>query len=177
MNLIDPFSLTDFQTKFLKNGDLGPLQDLLERSADYIELVTGLPLDPYDAQSLLEDVPEGKSVEDKALIGIYTSQGSLIGVLDAVRDHPKRGDWWLGLLLIDPLCRRKGLGEDIYSAFEKWIVGSGGKDIYLGVVETNKRALKFWQKIGFEIIDKRPPRKFGNLDQVIIVMRRRIMRE
>jgi len=177
MNLTKPFYINGYQTKFLTNCDLELLQDLLERSADYSKLVTGLPPNPSDAQRLFEDVPKGKLAQDKILIGIYSSPDRLIGVLDAVRNHPSLGNWWLGLLLIDPLYRRKGLGEEIISAFENWIVEFGAKDIYLGVVEENHRALQFWQKIGFEIIDKRPPKKSGNLIQVVIVMRRRINRE
>jgi GNAT superfamily N-acetyltransferase len=164
----DLFTVPGYLIKFLDKGDSKQLQYFLERSADYFVLVTGLPINPINTQSILEDVPEGKSIEDKVLVGIYSSQDNLIGVLDAIRDHPARGDWWLGLLLIDPLIRGKGLGNVIYAAFEKWVAGLDAKDVYLGVVETNHRAFLFWQRIGFEI---------GNLDQEVIVMRRLIKGE
>ncbi len=174
MNLLTPFSLSDQKTKFLQEGDLEPLQLFLARNADFSELITGLPPNSSDAQNLLEEAPEGKTATDKTLIGIYSSSGNLIGVLDAVQNHPESGDWWLGLLLIDPSCRGKGLGRNIYLAFEEWISQAGATNIYLGVVEANHRAFSFWQRMGFVMIKRRPPRKFGNLDQVVIVMKKEI---
>jgi ribosomal protein S18 acetylase RimI-like enzyme len=168
------FRIPGYQTKSLSNEDLVQLKYFLEKNTDYFELVTGLPFNPLDTQSIFEDIPEGKLTKDKILIGIYSTQGSLVGVLDAIRDHPGRGDWWLGLLLIDPMFRGKGLGKEVYSAFEKWITERDAINVYLGVMESNHRAYQFWQNLGFEVIQKRPPKRFGTLDQEVIVMKRLI---
>ena len=79
----------------------GPeVQALMERRADHAELVMGLPPGPAEAQSLYMGLPEGKGYEDKLLLGVFTTQRRLVGVLDALRDYPKPGEWWIGLLLL-----------------------------------------------------------------------------
>ncbi|HEV8194786.1 MAG TPA: hypothetical protein VGP82_25320 [Ktedonobacterales bacterium] len=71
----------------------GPeVQALPERSADYSELVMGLPPGPAEAQSLYIDLPEGKGYEDKLLLGVFTGERRLVGVLDAIRDYPEPGE-------------------------------------------------------------------------------------
>jgi ribosomal protein S18 acetylase RimI-like enzyme len=42
----------------------------------------------------------------------------------------------------------------------------------LGVVEENRAAYQFWQKLGFELVRKTEPRLFGRKTQAVYVMRR-----
>lgn len=166
------FSAVGCRAAYLWPSDAAQIQALLERSADYSELVTGAPPGPSDGLSLLQDCPEGKTTDDKMVIGLFTDQDTLIGVLDAIRDYPNPRVWWLGLLLIAPDCRGKGLGQDAYRAFERWAGQQGARRIRVGVIEANQRAYRFWARMGFEPIERRPPRLFGNLAQVVIVMGR-----
>jgi ribosomal protein S18 acetylase RimI-like enzyme len=94
--------------------------------------------------------------------------------LDAVRDYPAPGEWFRGLLLVDPTYRQEGVGSKLYQAFEGWAMQRGAQHIGLGVVEQNKRAYVFWQRLDFEEQEKRPPRRYGNKEHVVIVMIRRL---
>jgi len=98
----------------------------------------------------------------------------LFGVLDAIRDYPTQDDWWLGLLLLDPAQRNQGLGRRIYQSFEHWAGQQGARRIFLGVVEENQKAYLFWQKLGFELIERRPARQFGDLTHVGIILVRNV---
>jgi GNAT superfamily N-acetyltransferase len=159
-----------YRTRPLSPEDAAILQSLLERCADYSLLVTGSSPGPSAAASLLADRPEGKNLRDKLVIGLFTETQSLIGVLDAVRDYPAPDEWWLGLLLLDPPHRGQGLGQRIYQAFESWAVKQGARSIYLGVVEENRDAYRFWQKLGFTPVQKQPARHFGNMEHVVITI-------
>ncbi len=117
-------------------------------------------------------LPQGKSYEDKLLIGVFGGFDELIGVLDVIRDHPESGEWSLGLMLLDSGWRGRGVGEKTYRAFERWAAESGARRIRLGVVEQNEGGYRFWQRMGFETVDRRPPQRFGNRESVVIVMRR-----
>ncbi len=171
---LSPFNLPGYQVRFLQSGDLIALQDLLERCSDYNELVKGEPPGPSDAYSLLHSLPEGKGFEDKFVLGIYTGSDELIGVLDTVRDYPENSSWWLGLLLLDPMYRNKGLGREIYTSYEVWAKHLGAEQIYLGVVEPNEKGYHFWQHVGFETIDKRPAGTDGKRVSAVIVMEKHL---
>ena len=154
--------------------DESQVHALLERCADYIELVSGLPPSPATTHDLYMALPEGKGYEDKFLIGLFTPDNELIGVLDAIRDHPQQKEWYLGLLLLEPEQRGQGLGEQVYHAFEHWVAQQDAQAIRLTVAEQNERAYRFWQRLGFVEIERRPPQMFGAKESVFIVMRRSI---
>jgi GNAT superfamily N-acetyltransferase len=151
----------------------GPdVQALLERSADYSELVMGLPPGPAEAQSLYAGLPEGKGCEDKLLFGVFTGERRLVGVLDAIRDYPGPGEWWVGLLLLEPGQRGRGLGERVYRVFERRAGTQGARGIRLAVLEQNTGAEPFWRHLGFEEVERKPATRLGALMSVPIVMRR-----
>jgi ribosomal protein S18 acetylase RimI-like enzyme len=127
------------------------LQAFYEGCADYVELITGQPPGPNEAQELLESLPRGKTHDDKFVIGLFDAPGHLVGVLDVVRDYPKRDEWFLGLLMLRPQWRNRGMGERVYRRLEEWVRASGGKAIHLIVQEQNPGALRFWQRMGFEL--------------------------
>jgi GNAT superfamily N-acetyltransferase len=170
MDIPNLFSIAGYQTALIQEKDLGELQTLLERCADYSLMVDGSPPNPSEASTLLVDCPEGKTIVDKFVFGFSSKKQGLIGVLDTIRDYPTQSDWWLGLLLLDPAQRNKGLGKRIYQSFEQWVSQQGARRIFLGVVEVNHKAYQFWQKLGFEIIERHPVRQFGNLSHVVIIM-------
>jgi GNAT superfamily N-acetyltransferase len=154
-------------------ADTPALQDLLERCADFSWLVEGQPPSPQAAQETQADLPPGKGLEDKFIYGIYW-ENTLVGVLDAVRGYPQEGVWWIGLLLLDPAQRGRGTGEQALHIFESWADRQGAQTLMLGVVEENQRGLQFWRRMGFELVETRPPRLFGQKEQLVLVMRKPI---
>lgn len=171
------FKVPGCHVEHLQLEDTAALQTLLEKSSDYSQLVTGSPPGLSAAYSLFTDYPEGKTPNDKFVIGISTELKDLIGVLDVIRDYPAQHDWWLGLLLFDPKYRGQGLGQQVYRAFEQWVSQQGAQRVYLGIVEQNQRAHQFWQTMGFEAVEKRHARRFGNVEHVVIVMVRTLTRQ
>jgi hypothetical protein len=94
----------------LRREDAGLLQGLCERCSAYFELHDGAPPGPTIGEEEVVALPEGKTLGDKFLFGIRSATGELVGVLDLIRDFPAPGEWWLGLLMLDPRERSAGLG-------------------------------------------------------------------
>ena len=169
-----PLAVPGLFVRHLGFEDIDLLQALLEKSSDYSLLVTGLPPAASAAYSLLTDLPEGKTPSDKLVVGFFAEKQNLIGVLDIIRDYPSQGVWWLRLLILDPEYRGQGLGQRIYSAFEKWVTQCGGHRVCLGVIEQNQDAYRFWQKVGFEPLERKPAKHFGNAEHVVTTMARKL---
>jgi GNAT superfamily N-acetyltransferase len=108
---------------------LDEVQALLERCADFSSQTTGKYIEPEDSVELLTDVPAVKDIHDKHVLGIFYQHEGLIGVLDAVQDYPDPGEWFIGLLLLDPHERNRGIGEQTLHAFESWARAGGARAI------------------------------------------------
>jgi ribosomal protein S18 acetylase RimI-like enzyme len=171
------FTFQDYTATYLQPEDRAILQRLLENCSDYFELVNGLPPTGSEAQKLFEAKPPTKTLTDKLVIGLWNDTEKLIGVLDVIRDYPQPGEWFVGLLLIDPTYRQHGIGQQMYQAFEQWAVTHGARYMGLGVVEQNTRASEFWQRRGFEIVEKRLPKRNEDQERVVVVMRRSLQAE
>jgi ribosomal protein S18 acetylase RimI-like enzyme len=127
------------------------LQAFYERCRDYFELVTGQPPGADEAADLLRSLPRGKTHEDKFVIGLFDAPGHLVGVLDVIRDYPKPAEWYLGLLLFEPTLRGRKLGDRVYHRLEEWVRAQGGTALHLVVEEVNPGALRFWERMGFQV--------------------------
>jgi GNAT superfamily N-acetyltransferase len=163
-----------FAARLYPERDTAALQTLLEACADFSDLVEGLPPGATAAREAFEETPPGKAPDDKFLVGLFDAAGNLTGVLDAIRDYPEPGEWFIGLLLLHPDRRGHGAGQRIYGAFEAWAAGSGARSIGLAVVEANERAYRFWQRMGFGLVRTTPLRRFGQKEHAVRYMRREL---
>jgi len=166
------FTFDKLSARLIKPEDLGVIQTLLEACDDFSILVTGNPYEPNAAKDLLLGCPSGIGLENKYVIGFFDQKGMLVGLLDAIRGYPKPEVWFIGLLLFLPDERNIGLGEKAMKYFEDWILSQGAIEVRLGVVENNKAAIRFWEKLGFNLLEKRPPAKFGQKNQKVLVYQR-----
>jgi len=168
-----PFTLNhDYVVRIVDIDDAERLQPLYDRCSDFALLVDGEPFSATMAKEGSRAIPEGKSLKDKILFGISRQSGEMVGLLDVVRDYPDEGTWWIGLLLLVPEVRGKGIGGKIVQGFADYIKTQRGKAIMLGVVELNQPAFEFWQRMGFGLVSKTEPRPFGKKMQAVYVMRR-----
>jgi GNAT superfamily N-acetyltransferase len=148
--------LTDFgpeqayATRLLAPPDLRALQALFERGHDYFELVTGAPPAADEAPRAFVAGPPQKSVNDKRVIGIFTADETLVGVLDALTDWPESGEWTMGMLLLDPAHRRRGLGRATLAAYEHWAAAEGAQRVRTAVVAQHAEGIAFLEDAGYE---------------------------
>ncbi len=135
-------------------SDLAALQALHLRCADFIEATTGRPPGDDEAARLLAVVPAGKIPADKQTLGLHRD-GEMVGVVDLLGGYPTPTDWYIGLFLLSPEVRDAGLGTSVVDEIVKRVMGEGGRALHLVVREDNPRALAFWRRHGFELIDRR----------------------
>jgi GNAT superfamily N-acetyltransferase len=170
-----PFGVPNYAVRFLGAADAPIIQALIERCADYSWLAAGQAPQPGDGDNLLIERPPDKSLTDKIVLGFFDLTERLIAVLDAVRDYPEAGIWYVGLFMIDPDCRRRGLGASIMAAFEVWAKAQGVRTIRLGVYPQNEPAHRFWLSLGFVEVE-RHPQHFGKLDNIHITLQHDLKR-
>lgn len=165
------FNIPGYEVKYLTSDNIPIVDQLVSECSDYYMIVNGTEPAFEDTLEILNDLPPGKVKEDKLVIGIF-NQNKLSALADVIKNYPCQDCWWIGLLLVTPAERRAGLGSRIYHALEKWTADLTAKEIRLGVVEKNEKAIKFWSVLGFNVIEKRPPVKFGLLEHNVLVMKR-----
>jgi GNAT superfamily N-acetyltransferase len=136
------------QVALVSGSAVAELQELLERCADFEVMVTGSPPDVNAAADLLVEVPPDHPLRDKLVIGVWTDQG-LTAVIDLLRDFPDPHAWYLGLLLVAPEARGRGLGAAVVAALRLWVAAQGGWTLRLIVQEQNPAARRFWIQQGF----------------------------
>lgn len=169
--------LDGYRVARLGPGDAAAVQELYERCSDYHQLEEGIPTRPGAAEHLLTVLPPGKEPADKYVLGLYAPEGGLVGVLDLIRDYPRPGEWWLGLLMLDPRARASGLGSRVCRAVQRAVAARGGTSIHLGVLEHNTAAERFWRRHGFQEVRREPYTSAGGQRSRVIVMRHRLSDE
>jgi GNAT superfamily N-acetyltransferase len=130
------------------------LQALYEKCADYNYLMEGRPPSATAALDEFTAIPEGKSLDDKHMLGIFDSQEELIGLIEGIQNYPESKCWWIGLIMLAPAHRCKGILYPLVKGFEYWMAMQGMDYVMGSVVETNRKVLRLWQQMGFEIVRK-----------------------
>lgn len=165
-------TLPGWTLRHLRPEDAPALQDLWERCTDYHQLQEGTPTRPTAAVDEIAALPPEKDRADKFLFGIHAADGTLAGMLDLIRDYPGPGEWWVGLLMLDPAARRAGIGADVYRAAEAWAAARGARMVQLAVLEQNAGAARFWERMGFEETRRQDyTSDTGHQSRVIVMVR------
>lgn len=123
--------------------DAPELQALFEESHEFFELTTGFPAGPAEVQSLFTSLPAGKTYRDKHVIALRSHEEGLVAVVDAIRDYPDAGSWWMSLLLLKPSVRGRGMGTVVFHAFMDWAAAHGARRIWLCVKAQDEAAARF----------------------------------
>lgn len=167
-------AMPGYSVRQLTQPDSGAIQDLYDKCLDYMLLVDGHPARENAGDNTFIEVPPGKSPADKFVFGVLDQRSNLVALLDVVRGYPQDVVWWIGLFLVLPELRSKGLGQKVVRGFIEYVQAEGGQAIMLGVVDENKRALDFWRRVGFELVQKTGPQQFGNKTHVVNIMLRKL---
>jgi len=162
----------DYHVSKLEQEHCASLQKLFERCADYALIVEGESVSPTAAQETFQDVPPGRSTDDKFVYGLWDRQGNIVGLLEGLRHYPDETVWWIGLLILAPEVRGRGLGRTLEQGFCEYVRAQNGTAIMLGVVEENRAAYRFWQGQGFALVRQTEPRPFGRKTQAVYVMQK-----
>jgi GNAT superfamily N-acetyltransferase len=167
---VERLFLPGYEVAYLDLTHRDALQQLHERCAEYIELISGAPPEAHAAEQLLKERPPGTNEDDKLVLGVY-SAGQLVAAVDLIRNYPDSGTWWVGNLMVEPSCRRNGLGARLYQACENWMATQGAGRIGLCVQEQNPGAYRFWTRMGYRRT-KHTTQRINSLESTVAIMYR-----
>jgi GNAT superfamily N-acetyltransferase len=134
------------------SAETAQVQAVLAASEDFAMLVDGFPAPPDEAEQLLAKIPPGSDPEDKAVMLVRLGTAN-IGVLDVVRDWPQRRTWMIGLLILVPAARGRGVGGRVLATVDRWATESGAEKLRIAVAPANTRGLVFWRRNGFNPVE------------------------
>ena len=149
------------------------IQNFLIECEDYQYMECGRAVQPGDAHTYLFDLPPGKSLDDKFTFAIE-EKSRIVAILDLMRGYKDKNSWWIGLLLISPAMRGKGLGRRIVDYLVKNLSAIGVHQIQLAVLEENSAGYVFWQKMGFQQIEVIHGRRHGLKIHNLLVLSRNL---
>lgn len=152
------------------------VQALHERAADYVHRVWGQPPDPASGQEFFERLPPGCSREHKHTFGVFDRE-RMVGCIDLVRGWPDEATAVIGLLLLEPAVRGRGVGRLAFDAIEtqarawpeiRWLRAV--------VLESNDVARPFWEHLGFRPNGQTRPHEAGTVKTTAIVFMKALER-
>ena len=142
-------------------NDVNNLQKILMAAPGY-HLLTEGNLPGIDAAlETLQELPPGKTIDDKYFYGIKIFN-NYIGCFDLVRDYPEPKIAFIGLLLFIESEQNKSYGvhalQYIKSMAEQWDCTR----LRLAVIENNQRALAFWKRERFIELYRKPSELYSS---------------
>ena len=159
----------EYTVRILSKEDENVVQGLCERCLDFFILTEDRYPEKGAGHEILFDLPPDKELKDKFVFGVYKEGTRLVAVVDLLKDYKQAGEWVIGLLMIDPVERGKGLGVRIHEFIRDTVVRHQAHTLRIGVVEDNKKAFNFWSKLGYSE-KSRVNARYGNKNNVVIVM-------
>ena len=151
-------------------ADRRDLQRVLTAAPGYSRIVTGRLPSENAALDEFSSLAPGTSPADKHVLGFYQA-GTAVGCADVVRGYPERHTAYIGLLLFAESFQGRSLGPQAIAEISALARGWGCIALRLGVIETNTRALSFWQREGFV---ERYRKDVADFTGRAIVMQRRL---
>ena len=129
--------------------DADRVRSLALRASDHIMLETGAPPDADWVANEFANEPRPLAAEDLLHLGISDPEGVLGGILFVARGSETAQEWYMGLVMLDPAERDKGLGRDALQAIVRMARGAGATSLKVAALEANPKGRKFWAREGF----------------------------
>lgn len=134
-----------------QQADFDRVCDLADRAADYVRLESGRAPNLDFVRATLIDKPPTCGPEDIFLRGVERPDGTLAGIATSIRHFYERGDWYMGLLMLDPAERGAGLGRRVAEHVIAEARADNAPCIRIAVLDANPKALRFWERLGYRL--------------------------
>lgn len=131
------------------SADLPLVEEFYTRAADYWLLADRRAPDRQKAQEFFTDCPPNCDPAASHRLGLFVD-GALMGLAELSFGWPAAGDAYLGLQILAPEARGRGLGRVLLAEVEARARAAGSPCLYLAVLEANPNGRAFWEREGFE---------------------------
>jgi GNAT superfamily N-acetyltransferase len=128
--------------------DVTDVTEFCRKCSSFFALVASESDADETARNLLEARPPGVEPARKHVVGIQRGS-ECVAIVDLLEDFPRKAEWYVGLLLLLPEERNRGLGRAVWNSMEPWMRSQGGRLTRLIVQEQNPCAARFWRSVGF----------------------------
>lgn len=123
----------------------------------------------YGQRAVSVDVVVQDHADNLVFAGSYSyclrdaSSDSLIGIAQFIRNNPRDGHPWLGLIMIDSRAQGKGYAKEFLDCLIAWYRENGYTSLHLAVLEKNQAVVPFYEKYGFTTYEERVTEKLGRV--------------
>lgn len=131
-----------------RSDDAEDALDLAQRAADYVTLEVGHAPNMDFIDGFFTAVPPGLSQDALMTFGVMEEQ-AMAGMICIAEGYEFPTDWWIGLMLLDPAFRRRGIGRAVLRLVKRKARRARMAMLKLSVLEANPRAMHFWIREGF----------------------------
>lgn len=127
-------------------ADRAAVEALFVACAPYVERERG-PVPPAESAraTFAGDLPPGAG--GRVVLGVF--EGELLGIAEVIFGYPLASDAYLGLLLLLPDARGRGLGRAMLREVEARAEARGAARLLVAVLDVNEAGRRFWEREGF----------------------------
>lgn len=150
----------------ITDADLPAVLEVYRQSEDFLALGPN----PHASMEMIAGDRELSRGEGGEYCGLFTEDGTLMGIFDFVRSGfgGDPGCAYIELLMIAAPYRGRGVGEEAVRWLEKELKERGEdkpkiSTLRAGVQANNPGAIRFWHRMGFTITSEAEPQADGTV--------------
>lgn len=152
----------------LAEQDRTAIEDFVMSDPDYVRTCFDREPAKSDVENILRSLPQGVDADSRHLVGTFSANGVLVGLLQCVSGWPTATSYYVGLLQVRPSHRKRGVARALLNHAEDAARTSGHGELRLGVIARNTAALAFWKRQRFDFAEPEKAQKAEPLDTVIM---------
>lgn len=130
------------------SADLADVEALYQAAADFWQMTDRRPPDRHKAEAFFIDTPPGCDPAASHRLGLF-EHFRLMGVAELSFGFPNSNSAYLGLMVLAPSARGRGLGRVLLAEVEVRARKTGAAGLYLAVLDANPKGRAFWEREGF----------------------------
>ena len=131
-----------------KTADFAAVLEFYTDAPDYWEEAEGFRPDRDKVSEFFDENLPNCDPDETRRLGLFIDE-RLSGIADLFFGFPSKSDAYVGLMLLGPWARNKGLGQDFLRHIESVARSKKSEKLYLAVMKTNPKGRAFWEREGF----------------------------
>ena len=136
---------------------IAAVQAIVDQDPTFFTLTDGAPAGPTMVRDELSEVPTGVTLAQKWVYAVLV-EGEVVAMLEGLAGYPVATTWYLGLIYVAPSARDRGLGRTLIARIGQIARDGGATTLRLAVHEHNTDARRFYDRLGFAFVERRPRR-------------------
>ncbi len=142
--------LAGYEINIITESNCKDLLEVITSNGEYFRLFEDGTANDQTCAEMINSVPPNFDIHNKLFLGLW-KHGQAVAIIDILMQYPQKNSIWISLLLVHEQMHGQGIGRTIDHALVKAAQKNGYISIQLGVIDENKQALFFWQKLDYRI--------------------------